>query len=327
MGSGEVVSCRVAAMLVGHARRAGWPLERLIDGSGETVEHLDDAYGWLSYDAMARLCVNAVALAGRPEALYQIAAESGWEVLGPFRRMLELLGDPGIAYATAPAWMVLTNRVSTASVNLVERGVCILWGSYQVSHPAQALADQLVAGALSSVPRIFGMPDARVEILESRARGPRQVAFRIHYARRPGAGASAAVLARLVTRPSVLAGLRAALGEIDAELGRLSGARQSRLPPPPPLTRGDKLERLELLRECFDPMPLHAAGLTAREIEIAQHACVGMVNKEIAAALGISVPTVKEHFSNIFSKMRVENRTELASVLLRSSDTPAHAYK
>jgi DNA-binding NarL/FixJ family response regulator len=171
------------------------------------------------------------------------------------------------------------------------------------------------------------MPDARVEILESRARGPRQVAFRIHYARKPGAGASAAVLARLVTRPSVLAGLRATLAEIDAELGRLAGARAVRLPPPPPLTRGDKLERLELLRECFDATPLHAAGLTSREIEIAQHACVGMVNKEIAAALGISVPTVKEHFSNIFSKMRVENRTELASVLLRSHEPHAPLHK
>ncbi len=318
-GVRQAVSCRVAAMLVGHARRAGWPLPRLLDGTGETLERLDDPYGWIDYDAMARLCANTVALAGRPQALSEIAAEAGWDVLGPFRRMLELLGDPGIAYALAPAWMVLTNRVSTASVNLVERGVCVLWGSYQVSHPDQSLADLFVAGALSSVPRIFGLPNARVEILESRARGPRQVAFRIHYARKPGAGTSAAVMARLLTRPSVLAGVRAALAEIDAELGRLSGRRAERPPAPPPLTRGDKLERLELLRAHFDAASLGTAGLTGREIEVAQHACVGMVNKEIAAALGISVPTVKEHFSRIFSKMAVENRTELASVMLRAT--------
>jgi DNA-binding CsgD family transcriptional regulator len=316
------VSCRVAAMLIGHARRSSWDFDRLLEGTGTTLAHLDDPYGWIDYDAMARLCVNTVEIAGSAEALREIAAGAGWGVLGPFRRMLELLGDPGIAYALAPAWMVLTNRVATASVNLVERGVCVLWGSYQVSHPAQPLADQLVAGALSSVPRIFGMPDARVEILESRARGPRQVAFRITYAKKSGAGTSAALLARLVTRPQVLAAFRATLSEIDAELGRLAGGRAAHPPSPPPLTRGDKLERLELLRAHFDATQLEASGLTRREIEVAQHACVGMVNKEIAEALKISVPTVKEHFSNIFSKMGVENRTELASVMLRA---PAHS--
>lgn len=326
---GEVVSCRVAAMLTGHARRAGWQMGRLLDGVGETLEHLEHPYGWISYESMARLCVNTVALAGSAESLRAIAAEAGWDVLGPFRRMLELLGDPGIAYALAPAWMVLTNRVATASVNLVERGVCVLWGSYQISHPAQPLADLLVAGALSSVPRVFGLPNARVEILESgAARGPRQVAFRISYPRKPGAGTSAALLARLVTKAPVLAGFRATLSEIDAELGRLAGGRAAHPPAPPPLTRGDKLERLELLRAHFDVGSLEVAGLTRREIEVAQHACVGMVNKEIAEALGISVPTVKEHFSNIFSKMSVENRTELASVMLRSPGfAAAHAER
>jgi DNA-binding CsgD family transcriptional regulator len=321
------VSCRVAAMLVGHARRSTWDLEDLLDGTETTLGHLDDPYGWIDYDAMARLCVNTVRIAGRAEALREIAAGAGWDVLGPFRKMLELLGDPGIAYALAPAWMVLTNRVATASVNLVGRGECVLWGSYQVSHPAQPLADQLVAGALSSVPRIFGMPDAQVDILESRNRGPRQVAFRVTYRKKPGAGTSSALLARLVTRPQVLAAFRATLSEIDAELGRLANGRAAHPPAPPPLTRGDKLERLELLRAHFDVTPLLASGLTPREIEIAQHACVGMVNKEIAAALEISLPTVKEHFSNIFSKMRVENRTELASVMLRAPSHPPPAGK
>jgi DNA-binding CsgD family transcriptional regulator len=243
-------------------------------------------------------------------------------MLGPFRMMLPLLGDPGIAYALAPAWMVLTNRVATASVDLGERGQCILWGSYRVSHPQKHLADLLVAGALSAVSCVFGLPRARVEILEARASGPRQVAFRIVYPRKPGTGATASVLQRVVTQPQVLEGLRRMLSEIDAELGRLSGGHL-RPPPPPALTRGDKLERLALFREHFDVTSLQAVGLTEREIEVAQHGCVGMVNKEIADVLDISLATVKEHFSRIFSKMRVENRTELASVMLRMPERSA----
>lgn len=55
-----------------------------------------------------------------------------------------------------------------------------------------------------------------------------------------------------------------------------------------------------------------AAGLTAREMEIARMVAARKANKEIGAALKISSRTVSTHLSNIFSKLSVESRGELA---------------
>ncbi|CAN5705542.1 hypothetical protein BH23GEM1_BH23GEM1_00470 [soil metagenome] len=54
------------------------------------------------------------------------------------------------------------------------------------------------------------------------------------------------------------------------------------------------------------------AGLTAREVEIARMVAARKANKEIGAALRISARTVSTHLSNIFSKLSVESRGELA---------------
>ena len=56
-------------------------------------------------------------------------------------------------------------------------------------------------------------------------------------------------------------------------------------------------------------------GLTRREAEVAVQVCKGLCNKEIAMELGISETTVKKHISNIFEKMEVERRQEIAGRL------------
>jgi len=50
--------------------------------------------------------------------------------------------------------------------------------------------------------------------------------------------------------------------------------------------------------------------LTERELEVLKLAAKGMSNKEIAAALFLSVRTVQGHVSNILSKIGVSSRTE-----------------
>jgi DNA-binding CsgD family transcriptional regulator len=55
-------------------------------------------------------------------------------------------------------------------------------------------------------------------------------------------------------------------------------------------------------------------GLTAREIEIIRLVCLRRSNKEIATALNISPRTVSTHLSNIFEKMEIASRGELADV-------------
>jgi DNA-binding CsgD family transcriptional regulator len=55
-----------------------------------------------------------------------------------------------------------------------------------------------------------------------------------------------------------------------------------------------------------------AAGLTGREIEIARMVATRKSNKEIGGALQISARTVSTHLSNIFFKLNVGSRGELA---------------
>jgi two-component system, NarL family, nitrate/nitrite response regulator NarL len=53
-------------------------------------------------------------------------------------------------------------------------------------------------------------------------------------------------------------------------------------------------------------------GLTARELEIAAAIVSGFTNKDIAQRFSISEQTVKHHLTNIFDKLGVSNRLELA---------------
>jgi DNA-binding CsgD family transcriptional regulator len=58
------------------------------------------------------------------------------------------------------------------------------------------------------------------------------------------------------------------------------------------------------------------ATLTAREAEVAELVGAGATNAEIARALYMSLGTVKTHLRQIYSKLGVRNRTQLA-ILLR----------
>lgn len=52
--------------------------------------------------------------------------------------------------------------------------------------------------------------------------------------------------------------------------------------------------------------------LTPRELEILEHVARGETNREIAQKLYISEKTVKNHLTNIFRKIEVEDRTQAA---------------
>ena len=54
------------------------------------------------------------------------------------------------------------------------------------------------------------------------------------------------------------------------------------------------------------------AGLTPREKEVLALIAVGMTNAEIAEELFISPHTVKNHVTNIYKKIQVEDRTQIA---------------
>jgi len=60
-------------------------------------------------------------------------------------------------------------------------------------------------------------------------------------------------------------------------------------------------------------------GLTPRELEIVSAVVAGFANKEIAGHFKISEDTVKHHLSNIFDKLGVSTRLELALFAVNQS--------
>jgi DNA-binding NarL/FixJ family response regulator len=67
----------------------------------------------------------------------------------------------------------------------------------------------------------------------------------------------------------------------------------------------------------FEQRPGSNSGLTTRELEIISAIRTGNSNKEIALKLSISEETVKRHLSNIFGKLGVSSRLELAILASR----------
>lgn len=72
---------------------------------------------------------------------------------------------------------------------------------------------------------------------------------------------------------------------------------------------------VQYLRNLIDsspPVPRRRYGLTPRELEIISAVVAGYANREIAEHFRISEDTVKHHLSNIFDKLGVSTRLELA---------------
>lgn len=70
---------------------------------------------------------------------------------------------------------------------------------------------------------------------------------------------------------------------------------------------------VRLLQHMNPPAPARTHSLSARELEVVQLAAVGRTNAEIAAALFISVGTVKTHLASVQSKLDARNRVEIAA--------------
>jgi len=67
-----------------------------------------------------------------------------------------------------------------------------------------------------------------------------------------------------------------------------------------------------LVQSSGDEAKQKKFGLTPRELEIVSAVVAGFANKEIAEYFKISEDTVKHHLSNIFDKLGVSDRLELA---------------
>ncbi len=64
--------------------------------------------------------------------------------------------------------------------------------------------------------------------------------------------------------------------------------------------------------QCADAPPDEASELSAREREVLELLSQGLPDKEIAAKLCVSLPTVRYHLKHIYDKLHVRSRTEAA---------------
>lgn len=75
---------------------------------------------------------------------------------------------------------------------------------------------------------------------------------------------------------------------------------------------GDMVQYLREKTETQAPAQGRSYGLTRREMEIVAAIVAGLTNKEIAKKFTLSEDTVKHHLTNIFNKVGVSSRLELA---------------
>ena len=68
--------------------------------------------------------------------------------------------------------------------------------------------------------------------------------------------------------------------------------------------------------------PSPGADLTPRERELLALMTRGMANQQIANQLGLALPTVKFHITNILAKLAADNRTEAVLVALKHKLVP-----
>ncbi len=77
---------------------------------------------------------------------------------------------------------------------------------------------------------------------------------------------------------------------------------------------GELRRRLQLDVAASQPLAL----LTRRELEVARLAAHGTRNRDIAAALVVSVRTVESHMATIYRKLGITSRHQLRDLIARS---------
>ena len=76
-------------------------------------------------------------------------------------------------------------------------------------------------------------------------------------------------------------------------------------------------------RGASDAMETRMSSLTDRERQVMEMVVQGKVNKEIAAALGLSKKTVEVHRANVMQKLQADSIAELVKIVVSNRQSPS----
>ncbi len=210
----------------------------------------------------------------------RIADQSGY-VVWAIHRLMPIIAEAALWAADHERARALAARLRRQSTALGQR-LGLAWAD-----ACDAISELLVGDTERALEQLRGATEAleAIPYVADAARLRRQLA---------------SALARTGDREGATRELRRA-HEVFARLGAEKELNETR----------------EQLRELGARPPARSitqgmAGLTGREVEIVRLVAARRSNKEIGAALGISARTASTHLSNIFTKLGVESRGELA---------------
>jgi len=210
----------------------------------------------------------------------RIADQSGY-VVWAIHRLMPIIAEAALWAADHERARALAARLRRQSMVLGQR-LGLAWAD-----ACDAISELLVGDTDCALEQLRGATEAleAIPYVADAARLRRQLA---------------SALARTGDREGATRELRRA-HEVFARLGAEKELNETR----------------EQLRELGARPPARSitqgmAGLTGREVEIVRLVAARRSNKEIGAALGISARTASTHLSNIFTKLGVESRGELA---------------
>lgn len=88
----------------------------------------------------------------------------------------------------------------------------------------------------------------------------------------------------------------------------------------------EEISRSRAVRADAGPVPDAIKSLTKREIEILRLVAEGLTNEEIGKRVFISEKTVKTHLTNIFDKLKVNNRFKAALMIMKGAEAAGGAH-
>lgn len=92
------------------------------------------------------------------------------------------------------------------------------------------------------------------------------------------------------------------------------------------MSSADAFEEIVQSQSGIEPVNETIKSLTKREVEILRLVAEGLTNEEIGKKIFISEKTVKTHLTNIFDKLKVNNRFKAALLIMnRPPETGAHS--